>query len=232
MRTRSSTIIAAGVVAALLGGLLVFAYGRSVQGSTSGGDVTAWVASKDIPPGTPWDKVKGSIAEQTVPAAARPTDAVSGPDALEGRKTVRAVSKGEVVTASQFGVTERAEGVGLTIPPKHNAVSVNVGTPQGVARYVQPGDLVNVYVSYKGNGQREQRTITKLVLSNVQVLSNRVANASDASTGEVVLTLALTPSDSEKVLFSKENGSLWFGLVSPGDGKASTSGRTFANALN
>jgi len=166
-----------------------------------------------------------------VPSGVRPSDAVSGPDALEGKKTVRAVSKGEVITASQFGVTERAEGVGLTVPPKHNAVSVNVGAPQAVARYVQSGDLVNVYASYKGNVQNGDKTITKLVLSNVQVLSNHTAGNTEGTTGEVLLTLALSPSDSEKILFAKENGSLWFGLVSPGDKAASTDGRTFTNAL-
>jgi hypothetical protein len=50
--------------------------------------------------------------------------------------------------------------------------------------------------------------------------------------GESLLTLALTPDQAEKVIFAKENGALWFGLVRPGDAPATTGGRTAQNVLS
>lgn len=226
MQTRPRTIIVAGAATALLGLLLVFAYGRSVSGtSAEAAETTALVATADIAPGTPWQDARSSVEERTVTADARPVSAVDDPADLDGRRSVRAIQKGEVVTVSQFGLTEAAPAGGLEIPPGHNAVSVQLGVPQSVAGYVQPGDFVNIYTSFKGGQDAEPGTITKLLLSNIQVLANRPAGAEENSGGQL-LTLALIPPDAEKVVFAAENGSLWLGLVHAGDEPAVTGGRT------
>lgn len=235
MYTRSRTIIAAGIAAALLGTLLVMAYARSANRSAGGPTRSALVASKDLPAGTRWEDMKGSLVTRGVPSELRPATAVDGDTMLDGRRSVRAIAKGEVVTSTQFGATDAAPAGGLEIPAGHNALSLSMPVPQGVGRYPQAGDLVNMYVTLKrqGDGVGGGRTITKLLLSNVQVLATRPAGATErtASQGDVLLTLALTPQQSEKVVFSKENGSLWFALVHPGDKKATTSGRTFEDVL-
>jgi len=145
---------------------------------------------------------------------------------------VRGIAKGELITTSEFGQYVTAPGAGLQIPPGHNAVTMSVAAPQGMANYAQPGDIVDVYVTLK----QQTETITKLLLSNVQVLSNHPAGMQSSqngatSTGEVMLTLALTPDQAERVIFAKENGSLWFGLVRPGDKPTTTIGRTANNEL-
>jgi pilus assembly protein CpaB len=234
MYTRSRTIIAAGVAAALLGALLVMAYARSAGQSSGGPSTSALVATKDYPAGTQWEDVSKGLASRSVPADLRPSTAVTAKDALNGRRSVRAIAKGEVVTSTQFGTGESAPAGGLEIPAGHNALSISMPVPQGVGRYPQSGDLVNMYVTFKRQGDGTgARTITKLLLSNVQVLSTRAAGSTERSTtaSDVLLTLALTPQQSERVVFSKENGSLWFALVHSGDKKASTSGRTFEDVL-
>lgn len=234
MQTRPKTIIAAGVATALIGALLVFAYGRSVSGSSEGAPAAkALVATEEIPPGTTWADAEGKVDERSVPTDARPISAVDDPTALEGRRSVRAVQKGEVITTAQFGLTEAAPAGGLDIPPGQNAVTMNLGVPQGVAHYVQPGDFVNVYVTLPGDEKEGPPPVTKLVLSNVQVLANRTAGqSSDGSpAGDIFLTLAITPQDTEKLVYAKEHGSLWFGLVHAGDPKAETPGVTRPNVV-
>lgn len=234
-QTRSRTIVAAGVIVALLGAVIVFVYARSVTGRIGGeATVSAFVATRDIPAGTTWESAAAAMTRRSVPTSLQPSNAVESTSQMTGRTSVRAISKGEVVTTSQFGGTKSAPGAGLQIPPGHNAVTVSISPPQGVVHYVQQGDIVNIYVTLKqGDG-----SITKLLMSNVQVLANRPASATQASEGvvsgggEVILTLALTPDQAEKVIFSKENGSLWFGLVRPGDGPATTGGRNAQNVLS
>jgi Flp pilus assembly protein CpaB len=236
MHTRPGTIIAGGVVVAVLGALMVFAYGRSVEGKAIPvGDTAVIVATQDIAPGTAWEQAVGSFSQRKVPDFVKPSNAVTKLDALNGRKSVRSIGKGEVVTSAQFGAGDAPPASGLEIPPGHNAVTIDVPLPQGVARYPQPGDLVNVYGSFKLGEEGPVGTVTKLLLSNVQVLSVQTAGSDPKvktpSAGSVLMTLALTPDAAERVIFSKENGSLWFGLVRPGDGPAATSGRGFTNVL-
>lgn len=133
----------------------------------------------------------------------------------------------------------KAQTGGLDIPAGLNAVSFSMPVPQAVARYVTPQALINVFATYKGTavGPEATATTTKLILSNALVLSNRAMDESaDKATpvtgaGEVLLTLALRPDDAEKMIYARENGTLWFTLVRPGDPPANTSGRTPKSAL-
>lgn len=234
-QTRPKTIVLAGLAAALLGAVIVFVYARSVTSNVGGESaVQAFVATRDIPAGTTWEAAASAVARRPVPATLRPTDAINSPAQLSGRTSVRRISKGEVVSSAQFGSSSAAPGAGLQIPPGRNAVTVNLPPPQGVAHFAQPGDLVNIYATIRGVAGGG--AITKLLLPNVQVLANRSPGAQESqgvtSSGQVLLTLALTPGQAEKVIFAKETGSLWFGLVRPGDKPASTSGRTANSVLS
>jgi pilus assembly protein CpaB len=230
----SRTIVLAGAVAALFGVVVVLAYARTAGGPLGDdSSVRAMIANQDIPAGTKGSSLAKAVSSKQIPAALRPASAVGSLDDLDGRMTVRAITKGEVLTAGQFGVEQvAAPGAGLQIPPGYNAVTMSLPPPQGAGHYAQVGDLVNIFVTLRADGA----PITKLLLSNVQVLANRSAVATQskgvASGGEVMLTLALKPGQAEKVIFAKENGSLWFGLVHPGDAAASSGGgRTAGNVL-
>ncbi len=231
MQMRSRTMIVGGATVALIGALVVFVYARNVTGNVAGEAASsAYVAMKDIAAGTKADSATKAMAARPVPVGLHPADAITSPSQLTGRTSVRGIKKGEVVTLSAFGQNASAPGAGLQVPPGHNAVTMNVSPPEGVANYAQVGDLVNIYVTIK----RSTETKTKLLLQNVQVLANRSATqtSSAASAGEVLLTFALKPDQAERLIFAKENGSLWFGLVRPGDKKVTTPGRTMTNVLD
>lgn len=244
---RSGTVVAGGIAVALLGMLLVFVYAGRVKagaglGSTSTGG--AFVATSDIPVGTRWEDMTGALQKKDVPSDLRPATAVSSATQLNGKSSAQRITKGQIITSAQFNVSSSG---GLDIPSGQNAVTINLGVPQGVARYIQPGSEANVYATYKllpGVVKPEDATLTKLVLSNIKVLANEIklpsteeaqaaaAAGQAAPQGEILLTVAVTPDQAEKLIFAKENGSVWLGLVNPGDAPTTTlAGRTFRTAL-
>lgn len=241
MNRRSGTVVAGGVVVALLGMLLVFVYAGRVKagaGVTTGSG-SAFVATTDIPVGTRFEDVVSSLKKKDVPSDVMPATAVTADNQLDGRSTVQSIAAGEIITTTQFNTSSSG---GLDIPAGTNAVTINLGVPQGVARYIQPGAEANVYVTYKDLpdvNDASEATITQLVLSNVKVLANQPAiltpaqeqQAETGTGGEILLTVAVSPDQAEKLIFAKENGSLWLGLVNPGDAPVTSGGRTFSTAL-
>jgi pilus assembly protein CpaB len=242
---RSGTVVAGGIAVALLGMILVFVYAGRVKAGAgvTGGTGTAFVATTDVPMGTRWEDMSGALERKNVPADVRPVTAVTSENQLNGRSTVQSIAKGQVITTSQFNVSSTG---GLDIPTGHNGVTINLGAPQGVARFVQPGSDVNVYVTYKqlpGVTNPADAVVTKLALSNVKVLANQIklpteeeaaeaaASGQASPTAEILLTVAVTPDQAEKLIFAKENGSVWLGLVNPGDAPVTSGGRTFRTAL-
>ena len=234
MKSRSSTIIGAGVALAILGAALVFLYAHSLQGSAgaaTGTDVAAFVAKTAIPSGTKADSLTAYVKGQAVPAAARPADALTSLSQIANLQTLRNISAGEVVAVSQFGTagaataTTTASTDGLAIPAGKNAITVTAPVPQAVAGYVSAGDLVNIYMTTKGDPS------ARLLLSHVAVLAIVPANtpkiaAAAPPTTDINFTLALSPQDAEKVIFAQTYEALWYGLVHPGDGPATSAGQT------
>ena len=234
MKSRSGTIIGAGVAVAILGAAMVFLYAHSLQGSAgaaTGTTVAAFVAKTTIPSGTKADSLTPYVKGQAVPASARPADALTSLSQIANLQTLRNISAGEVVAVSQFGTagaataTTTASTDGLAIPAGKNAVTVTAPVPQAVAGYVSPGDLVNIYMTTKGDPS------ARLLLSHVAVLAVVPANtpkiaAAAAPTTDINFTLALSPQDAEKVIFAQTYEALWYGLVHPGDGPATSAGQT------
>jgi pilus assembly protein CpaB len=242
MNKKSNSVVVGGAIVALLGMLMVFVYTRSVASGSSGiigSSGNAFVVTNDVPVGTRWEDMANLVKKQDVPSNIKPATAVVTETQLNGRSTTQAISKGSIVTTQQFNTS--ASG-GLDIPVGQNAVTINLGIPQGVARYIQAGAITNVYATFKAlpNAQPADAIITKLILSNVKVLANQPAvtdlekqsaTTVAAGNGEIILTLAVTPDQAEKLIFAKENGSLWFGLVNPANPPVTSGGRTFKTAL-
>jgi pilus assembly protein CpaB len=245
MNKRSNGVVVGGIIVALLGMVLVFTYAGRVRAGAgvSGAAGTAYVATNDIPAGTRWEDMVGALKKRDVPADVRPATAVTTTNQLDGKSSIQSIAKGTIVTTTQFNTSSSG---GLDIPAGQNAVTINLGVPQAVARYIQPGAETNVYVTYKGlptASNPADNTVTKLLLSNVKVLANQpllaqseetaeaASSPAAAAGGEILLTMALTPDQAEQLIFAKENGSLWLGLVHPGDAPVTSGGRTFRTAL-
>jgi pilus assembly protein CpaB len=240
---RSKGIVIAGAILALLGMVSSYLYTRSAKSETAAatagpkGKSTAWVALEDLQLGSTWDQMAALVSQQAVPLTLKPALAINKPVEVDGKTLVRNVAKGEVITSTHFNAT----GVeSLSIPEGTSALTVSLPHPQGVGDYIQPGSKANIFVTLKGDPSASGGVLTKLLLSDVTVLSNRralpaktVAEGEPATTGgsEVLLTFAVTVDQAERIIFAKENGALWLTLMRPGAPADQGIGRTFTTLL-
>lgn len=243
----SKMVFVGGAILAVLGMLLSYMYTgsakKALQAEESSGTAAtaeAWVATSDIVLGSTWEDIADLVAQRKVPATVRPAQAITGPEQVMGKTLVRNVSKGEVITSVQFN-SNGAES--LSIPAGQSAMTISLPAPQGVADYIQPGTKANIFVTFKGIPEPptpDAAIMTKLLLSDVTVLANRRALPAQALAegtpppsggGEILLTLAVSIDQAEKIIFAKENGALWLTLMHPGDPAAVGKGRTYSTVM-
>lgn len=242
---RSKVVVFGGGIMAFLGMVLAYVYTSSA--STKGGESTAaetktapaYVATADLTVGTLWEDLAEQVEIKQVPVALRPPGAISDPSQAAGKTLVRSMSKGEILTSVQFNKTGTES---LKIPKGMRALTISVPVPQGVGDYVQPGSKADIFVTFKGLPMvpnPADATLTQLLLSDITVLANRrsvpaalqAEGAVPNDSADILLTLAVTTEQAEKIIFAKENGALWLTLMNAGDPPAIGAGRTFRTAL-
>lgn len=237
---RSKAVVVGGAVLTLLGMLLSYVYTQSArqearaEEANSTAEVTAWVAGADLTIGSTWEDISLNVSRQQVPAALRPSDAIGEPQDVSGKTLVRNVAQGEVLTATQFN-NNGAES--LNIPEGTSALTLSLDYPQGVGDYIQPGSKANIFVTIKGEGPGG--VLTQQMLGDIPVLSNRRALSAEEVAegraaddgGQLLLTFAVTLEQAEKIIFAKENGSVWLTLQRPGAPAEQGIGQTFGSFL-
>jgi pilus assembly protein CpaB len=238
MDRRKALLVVAAVIAAL-GTLLVFLY---VRGADARADerysaVQVLRVTKLISPGETVEAAQaaGKIETSSVSSKDLLPDALTGTEPVAGKVATTAIYPGEQLISSKFGATGTASG--LTIPKGKIAISVNLTDPARVAGFVNPGDKVAIFMNGSGSGE----TFSRLLLPNVQVIgagtTTMVATTTTDPTGaqttdqlpKTLLTLAVTQSEAERVLFAAGNGELSFGLMNPDSQVTPSRGVTFNN---
>jgi pilus assembly protein CpaB len=234
MRTK----IAILVVALILGGLAAVMAARYLNEArtTIEADseaVEVLVAQEDIPRGVSSEELIANelIVIEKVPQRYVSAGAVSSEKALEGHVLAAPLSAGEQVTTSRFALPSTA-GLAYSIPKDFLAVSIPVDEVKSVSGLVKPGDHVTLFLtSSPGPGGEED--FTKVLLSDAKVLAvggslrqvedeetedgeGGVISASrdDSQVGTAVrsLTIAVSATDAEKVVYAEEAGEVWAAL--------------------
>lgn len=119
-------------------------------------------------------------------------------------------------------LAEEGSGIGLStkIPNGMRATAVRSNEIVGVAGFLYPGSHVDVLVTYNTPGTKGP--VTETVLQNVEVLAAGQTIAPDPQ-GKPhtvsVVTLLLSPEDSQKLLLSSSQGTIQFVLRSGIDQK-------------
>jgi pilus assembly protein CpaB len=166
-----------------------------------------------------------------------PTDAqVPGgftkPEDVVGRGTIQLLSENEPITEGTLAPRSSGAGLPPTIPPGMRAVAVRVNDIVSVAGYTVPGTHVDVIVTAKSG----QDTMSRSVLSNVQVLSAGTRLESQKKDGQPiqasVVTLLLTPQDAERLALATNDGNVMLALRNPLDiDETKTSGARMATLM-
>ncbi|CAN7147561.1 RcpC/CpaB family pilus assembly protein [Knoellia sp. LjRoot47] len=187
--------LAAAVVLALVGGVLVLLYARSADQRALAGQqpTTIWVSEKLVGSGTTLkDAERGGLIKRTqVAARAVPAGALKAIDAENSSLVVLSdIAPGQVVLDTAFG-TERLGQKAIGVSPGKVAISVTLEDPNRVGAFVTPGSLITIYDTHdikklgtdKATEQYNELGIkgTSVLLSKVQVIGIGTTSLSGAS---------------------------------------------------
>lgn len=246
------------IVLAAVATLAITSYVDSLQAEREAElqPVEAFVAAQRIPEGTTGEQaVAGNLIERReIPQSIVAPGAITSLSQLEGRVAAVDILPGEQIIGARFVEPQAARGL-APIPDDLQAISVEVGIPPGVAGFIQPGDRVSILAQLtapapegeaeeaEDGTEQEGAARVQFLLQGVEVLAvgQRIVvqqqdggEQSQVNRGEgrMLMTLALSPVDAEKLAFAIFEGQLYFTLL-PEDQEfpVETPGRTSENAF-
>jgi pilus assembly protein CpaB len=157
------------------------------------------------------------------PDGAVPEGAFSNVSELVGRGVVASMVRNEPVLPAKLAPTEAGAGLPPVIPAGMRAVSVRTNEVIGVAGYVLPGTRVDVLATASPT-ERNSDMMSKVVLANVQVLTAGTRLEQDQERGRpmqvTVVTLLVTPEQSERLALASTEGKIQLALRNPLDQSA------------
>ena len=225
-----------GMIAALLlaavGTFTIVAYVHGANKRALDGQqvVQVLVVQKTIPAGTPAEQLGKSVALESVVKKVEAEGAVTNIKDLKGRVASAVLVPGEQLVQARFTNASafRASGAGVDVPAGLLETTVALDPERALGGLVTPGSRVAVTASFgaKDNSPASSHMILHQVLvTNVQLTqasdSKALTNATttsangsgvkdgNAPTGRLFVTLALSASSSERVIFAAEQGTLW-----------------------
>jgi pilus assembly protein CpaB len=137
-----------------------------------------------------------------------------------GRGVISPMVRNEMVLSAKLASKEAGVGLPPVIPDGMRAVSVRVNEVIGVAGYVLPGTRVDVLATASPTDAHADMT-TKVILSNVQVVTAGTRLEQDAEKGKpiqvTVVTLLVFPEQAERLALASTEGKIQLALRNPLD---------------
>jgi pilus assembly protein CpaB len=220
-RTAVVVLIAVLLAATATLGMYRVVSARPIRESSIVKTVDVVVAQHPLPLGTRLTKEHVKLvkwpAETQVPGAFAKAE-----DVLD-RGLIATVDENEPLTAAKLAPLGAGAGLPPSIPPGMRAVSVKVNEVVGVAGFVVPGTRVDVMVTLT-NRQAQQESMTRVVVSNVQVLTagtryDQGKSRDGQPIPTSVVTLLVSPSDAERIALAASEGEVMLTLRNPMDRK-------------
>ena len=184
------------------------------------------VAATDIEAGTLL--TENFVGIQEWPKNNLPAGYYSKIDNIKNRVTLSPMVKGEVILGGKLAARGAKGGLSSLILPGMRAITVHVDEVIGVAGFLKPGDHVDVVVSMSSS-QFSNNPASKVVLQDVEVLAigektveedapdDNNAKKRKKTDKVTVVTLQMTPADSERLALASHNGSVLLTLRNQGD---------------
>jgi len=139
----------------------------------------------------------------------------SNVDAVVGRPLIYSLGADEPVLARDLAVAGSGIGISGRIPPGMRATAVRSNEIVGVAGFLFPGSHVDVVATFTPPGS--PGSITQTLLQDVEVLTAGTATEPDPQGKPQtvsVVTLLLSPEDSQRLLLVSAQGTIQFVLRS------------------
>jgi pilus assembly protein CpaB len=211
--------LTAFVIAAVLAGGITFLFYRRLSASQQRKAASQIVvAATDLPVGT-------TLAARDVMlldwfSDALPSGAFTKADAVIGHPLLYPMSAKEPILQRDLGVEGSGIGLAGKIPEGMRATAVRSNEIVGVAGFLYPGSRVDLLMTFNPPGQ--SMPITRTVLQNVEVLTAGQTIEPDPQGKPQtvnVVTLLLSPEDSQKLQLASGQGNIQFVLRSGVDQK-------------
>ena len=224
-RSRSIAVaLALGVAAALI---ITLAVKKSGGGGSkvAKGNVSVFVATRDIPASTPGSELGDAVRTEQVAKDAVVAGAISSRDQIQNLVSTATIFSGEQITIRRFQLQE-AEGIPGQITGNLRALQVPGDTNQLLVGTVKKGDRVDVLASLKyrlvnfrqqssasaaaaAAAQQSDLLASRIVLRNLLVLRDPETPAGGSKFGSgstYDVLLAVTDSQAQKLFFVLKNG--------------------------
>ena len=143
-------------------------------------------------------------------------------DAVVGHPLLRKLGPKEPILQRDLGVEGSGIGLATKIPPGMRATAVRSNEIVGVAGFLYPGSHVDVLATYALPGTGPNTSITQTVLQDVEVLTagQTIEPDPQGKPQEVnVVTLLLSPENSQKLQLASTQGTIQFVLRNGTDTK-------------
>jgi pilus assembly protein CpaB len=238
---KRTTGLMIAVVLAGVATVALVAYVRGLENKAYAGTqtVSVFVARQAIPAGTTAEMAiqHAAIARSAVPRTVVADDAITSLEQIQGRVAAVTIQPGEEILASRFVTPGAAASTTLQIPAGRQAMSVEVNAPPGGGGFVAPGARINVLGHLTTTNGTTSVPRVQFVLQDIQVLAvgqrtlstPQQGSETSQATDRVLLTLAVSPGEAEKLGFAIFEGDIYFTLLGDGGKPVKTSGRTARN---
>ncbi|HYZ13313.1 MAG TPA: Flp pilus assembly protein CpaB [Actinomycetota bacterium] len=229
VKGRALVVVLALILATVAtAGVFLYAQGLEKSANEGGAQVQVVVSEVDIPPRTDLNLLIKDDLFRTIQIneAAYVDGAITSVDQLADKNNAVAILAGEQIP--QARITGNVQGGALSIPDGMEALTVSLDAPRGVAGLINTGDKVTIYSTFKEVARKDgtTETVTVVLVPTVELLavhrpltSTAFGGDSEAQgeqiPGSLAVTVALTPEDAQRFVFSMETGSTWFGLLPP-----------------
>src|SRR6266849_4734794 len=195
-------------------------------------NVQVVVASYDLPLGSRIELGEVKMARWSADSV--PEGSYTDPKQVIGSYVKNSLVANEPIVQSKLFTGDKTAGVmPLLIPFGMRAVSVPVDEVSDVAGFVLPHTRVDVLVATTGEGAGD-KAFSKVILQNVEVLAvaQEVDQKKDEPTVVKVVTLLVSPQESERLALASHAGSLRLAMRNYNDNKiVLTSGSDVAQML-
>lgn len=227
---RRVVAVAVAVLLALLGAVLLLRYVSAADERAMADlqPVSVLVATAPITEGTPASALGELVEMRELPATAVGPNSVTDLRELGTMVAATDLAAGEQLLAGRFASLQSLQQFGgIPAPEGFHQVTVPLNSSRVVGGTITPGDTVGVFATI---GDQTHLLLHKILVLRVQGGLSPSASEENDSTdpadapvheGGVMVTLALTAPDAEKVVFAGENGAIWLSLedsATPEDG--------------
>lgn len=205
------------MVAAVLAGGITFLFYRRMNANTQQRKAAQIVvAATDLPVGITLSQKDVTLLDWY--SDALPSGAFTKTDAVVGHPLLYPMSAKEPILQRDLGVEGAGIGLAGKIPEGMRATAIRSNEIVGVAGFLYPGSHVDVLDTFTPPGGN--MPVTDTVLQNVEVLTAGQTIEPDPQgkpQSVNVVTLLLTPQDSQKLQLASAQGSIQFVLRSGAD---------------